>query len=516
MPLIIATSVNSEGDGYLLFGSDSIRVDAGVSISSSAATGINSWEGAHSITVYGQIHGEDDGIKLLGMAEPGKIFLGASAVVTAGGLGLYTHSNGVVIDGQNTTLYNAGYVQGANAAVWAYVRDGGTTQITNTGTMKGENYGIYGPFGLGEMKLENRGSISGAIAVYGISGVDNIMNYGTITGDFNLREGDDRVETRGVLRGIVDLGIGNDYYYDRAVAGTNDDSVLGGDGNDTLLGGYGNDTLRGGADHDHLDGGNGNDLLFGGDGNDLLLAYLGNDTLYGGAGNDTIDDSLTATLSGTMLADGGEGNDLVTTGRGNDTVYGGSGEDTIFTDAGNDRIDGGAGADHLRAGEGNDFVQELDPASGNDTILAGGGNDTVMAGTGDDLLRGEGGNDLLNGGAGNDTLAGGGGADTLTGGAGADRFVFTALSEKGDRITDFSASEDRIEVAAAAFGYAGQSGRVSIADLAQDTAKDASDHWVYRSANHTLYFDADGSGSGKAVAFISFDGGMDGWNLWLV
>lgn len=516
MPLIIATSVNSEGDGYLLFGDDSIRVDAGLSISSSAATGINSWVGAHSITVYGQVHGEDDGIKLLGMAEPGQIYLGASAVVTAGGLGLYTHSNGVVIDGLNTTLYNAGYVEGANAAVWAYVRDGGTTQITNTGTMKGQNYGIYGPFGLGVMQLENRGSISGAIAVYGISGVDAITNYGTITGTLHLREGDDRVETRGAILGQVDLGIGNDYYYDRAIDGTNSDSVLGAEGNDTLLGGYGNDTLDGGADNDRLDGGNGNDLLFGGEGDDLLLAYLGNDSLYGGAGNDTIDDSLTAVLSGTMLADGGAGDDLITTGRGADIVAGGTGADTIFSDAGNDSIDGGAGADHIRSGEGHDLVQELDSLSGNDTILAGGGNDTVLAGAGDDLIQGEGGTDRLTGGAGNDTLLGGAGADTLTGGAGADHYVFTNPSERGDRITDFVSAEDRIEVAAAAFGYTGQSGQVSSADLALNTAKDASDHWIYRTADQTLYFDADGSGSGKAVALVSFTGGVDGWNLWLI
>lgn len=515
MPLIIASSVNSEGDGYLLFDDDSIQVDAGISISSSAATGINSWEGSHSVTVNGTVHGEDDGIKLLGMDDPGRIVIGASGVVTAGGLGLYTHSNGVVIDGKNTSLTNAGYVQGANAAVWAYVKDGGTTRITNTGTMKGEHYGIYGPFGLGVMKLENRGSISGAVAIYGISGVDNIMNYGTITGDFNLREGDDRVETRGAIRGVVDLGIGNDYYYDRAVAGTNNDSVFGGEGNDTILGGYGNDTLYGGADQDRLDGGNGNDLLFGGDGDDLLLGYLGNDSLYGGAGNDTIDDSLTAVLSGNMLADGGEGDDLITTGRGHDTVYGGRGADTIFTDAGNDRIDGGAGADSIRAGEGHDFIQELDAASGNDTILAGGGNDTVHAGTGDDLVRGEGGADRLYGGAGDDTLIGGAGRDTLTGGEGADRFVFNALSEKHDLITDFVSAEDRIEVNAAAFGYAGHTGRVASADLAYETAKDATDHWIYRSVSHTLYFDADGSGHGKAVAIVTFENGMDGWNLWL-
>jgi serralysin len=68
------------------------------------------------------------------------------------------------------------------------------------------------------------------------------------------------------------------------------------------------------------------------------------------------------------------------------------------------------------------------------------------------------GNDILTGGASNDALTGGYGKDILTGGLGADRFIFKSLADRGDRITDFNASQgDKIDVSALldAHGYKG-------------------------------------------------------------
>ena len=514
MTLITATNVNNEGDGYLLFGNDSIRVDAGVSVISTGASGIACWEGAHTFRIYGTLHGEDDGLKMLGTAETCNVYIGSSALITSGGLGLYTHSNGVVLDGLNTTMYNAGHIDAANAAIWAMIRDGGTTSITNIGVMEGVHYGIYAPFGFGTMKFINRGTLSGEVGILGAPGADIIDNSGTIIGRLDLREGNDVVSTRGRLDGSVSMGAGDDSYTDRGIAGLNNDLVSGDAGNDSLNGGTGNDTLLGGDDADRLDGGTGNDSLEGNDGDDLLLSGGGDDTLVGGAGNDRLDDALTGGRSGTLLSHGGDGADTLGGGRGADTLHGDAGDDQLLGDAGNDWLDGGAGNDTVLAGEGHDTVQSS--GGGDDSILGGGGNDLLQAGDGADTVLGEGGNDVIQGGSGADLLTGGLGYDTLTGGAGADTFILSSQRDRGDTITDFTAAEDRIVLSATAFGYdsalSGQ--QVSAADCAMGAAQDASDHFIYNSATNTLYFDADGSGSGRAVALVTFETGMDGWNLW--
>ncbi len=72
--------------------------------------------------------------------------------------------------------------------------------------------------------------------------------------------------------------------------------------------------------------------------------------------------------------------------------------------------------------------------------------ENATGGAGDDILRGNQAANLLKGGAGADTLTGGLGADTLTLGAGTDTVADTAAGLDGDRITDFSLTEDRIVV----------------------------------------------------------------------
>ena len=71
-----------------------------------------------------------------------------------------------------------------------------------------------------------------------------------------------------------------------------------------------------------------------------------------------------------------------------------------------------------------------------------------------DLLEGSGDAEVLNGGAGNDVLQGGGGLDVLIGGQGADVFRFPSLEDSfrtstgafSERILDFNASQDRIDL----------------------------------------------------------------------
>ena len=79
------------------------------------------------------------------------------------------------------------------------------------------------------------------------------------------------------------------------------------------------------------------------------------------------------------------------------------------------------------------------------TRIAGSEGSALTGGNLDDILVGGAGSDTLSGGGGDDLLVDGAGSDILTGGAGADVFVFE-LDGATDRITDFDASRDRIDL----------------------------------------------------------------------
>ena len=87
---------------------------------------------------------------------------------------------------------------------------------------------------------------------------------------------------------------------------------------------------------------------------------------------------------------------------------------------------------------------------GDDKLDGRGGNDVLNGGRGSDSLKGGPGNDRLSGGPGGDQLDGGTGDDVLTGGAGSDVFEFNgnpgAAAQGDDRITDFMAGKDQIEI----------------------------------------------------------------------
>ncbi|WP_277877969.1 CAP domain-containing protein [Tolypothrix sp. FACHB-123] len=87
----------------------------------------------------------------------------------------------------------------------------------------------------------------------------------------------------------------------------------------------------------------------------------------------------------------------------------------------------------------------------------GDGNDVLTGDSGNNVLWGRKGNDTLNGGGGSDRLIGGIGIDKLTGGTGKDTFVYKSLQDKGDTITDFSSSQDKIDLRQIMAGSAYQS-----------------------------------------------------------
>lgn len=213
---------------------------------------------------------------------------------------------------------------------------------------------------------------------------------------------------------------------DTLIGGNDDDSVDGGGGDDRITTSSGRDTIDGGLGNDTIDGGDDDDSITGGDGDDEVIGNTGRDSLKGGAGNDTVN--------------GGDDDDEIFSGNddfGNDSVGGDSGNDTVGGGRGNDTVFGGDGNDIIFGGRG-------DGVDNNDIVDGGDGNDSVFGGSGDDTV---------NGGAGDDELWGGSGDDDLTGGAGADTFVF-GQDSGNDTITDFNATEDRLDLRFAATDFA--------------------------------------------------------------
>ncbi len=127
----------------------------------------------------------------------------------------------------------------------------------------------------------------------------------------------------------------------------------------------------------------------------------------------------------------------------------------------------------------------------------------------DEKFFGMAGNDTLQGGAGDDYLSRGEGRDRLTGGAGADQFVFDVALNRGsnlDSVTDFVSGQDQITLDHGIFARFSAGQRVTDHFSITGRALDRDDYPVYSPVNKTLYYDADGSGRGAAVAFAVLTG----------
>ncbi|MBN4004112.1 FG-GAP-like repeat-containing protein [Nostoc sp. LPT] len=281
------------------------------------------------------------------------------------------------------------------------------------------------------------------------------------------------------------------------------DNIVGSNGNDTLVGNDGNDTLNGGTGDDNLSANSskGNDLVDGGDGNDSLSAFgyyddyrgqfslsaiSGNNTLNGGAGDDNL---VTNYSSGNNLLSGGNGNDSLNAS-GSASLYSFYG---VYTVSGNNTLNGGAGDDQLI----------VDYSSGANLLLGGDGNDSLSASNAS-------GNNTLYGGNGNDILTGGNGNDSLTGGFGTDTFVFNSYNEGVDRLYDFNASNELIQISATGFGGGLSKGSLFANQFTLGTSATTSNQrFIYDNITGGLYFDQDGSAAGfTQVKFAQLSTGL--------
>ena len=124
----------------------------------------------------------------------------------------------------------------------------------------------------------------------------------------------------------------------------------------------------------------------------------------------------------------------------------------------------------------------------------------------DNLIVGNAVANTLNGAAGNDILEGKQGADILTGGAGEDVFRFnTPLVKNIDKITDFNAAADQIELDNSVFTAFGEGALASSAfqSGATSLATGAGARVIFNTATGALLYDADGIGGVAAVQFAT-------------
>lgn len=274
---------------------------------------------------------------------------------------------------------------------------------------------------------------------------------------------------------------------DRLAGNGANNELVGMTGNDRLFGAAGADSLYGGFGDDSISGGDGNDTIFGADDADNLSGDAGADLIFGGLGSDD--------------AHGGDGNDNINGEDGDDArLAGDGGSDRVSGGLGNDRIDGGDGDDILLKGE--EGTDSIHGGLGNDTLDGGADKDTLYGDDNDDRVLGGNGNDRLLGGAGNDRLIGGTGNDVLLGGSGLDVFVFRNRTEGNDRIDDWVAADDQIEIDASAFGGGLAAGPLAPNQLvvgAAPVANQAFGQFLYDTVTGRLSWDADGTGAGAMI-----------------
>jgi Ca2+-binding RTX toxin-like protein len=133
----------------------------------------------------------------------------------------------------------------------------------------------------------------------------------------------------------------------------------------------------------------------------------------------------------------------------------------------------------------------------------------------DNTLYGFKGNDIIIGSNGDDLIVGGLGKDTLTGGYGSNSFYFDKNlgSSNVDTITDFVSGigGDWLYLDKNIFKKLPSTSDSFNGNLADNLvigtkALDANDYLIFNPTTHTLSYDADGSGAGKAVAFVVLTG----------
>jgi Ca2+-binding RTX toxin-like protein len=413
--------------------------------------------------------------RLTGLAATGQTLTGNSlANILTGGAG--------------ADVLNGG--SGSDTAAWSWSEAGVAVDLQNailSGDAAGDTL----------ISIENLTGGSGADTLSGTSAA-NVLDGGGGADLLTGRGGNDVYYVDNVGDSVVELaGQGSDEIRTTLAALTLADNVetlryvgsgnFDGSGNglgNILYGGAGNDTLHGGAGVDTLIGGDGADALYGGEDGDVLEGRAGADYMEGGAGSDV----YTVDNAGDVVHENAD--------EGIEQVYSTLVAYTLTANVEN--LQGNANiGQHL---VGNDLAN---------VILGGYNQDTIEGGSGNDELRGQYGNDVLIGGAGDDLLVGGDGIDELTGGAGADTFRYGGWDSgtlgTADRITDFVAGEDRIDLAGVDAGF-WTPGQQHFAFIGSTAFSNTAGELRYSFDGTDTYVQADWDGDGAADIEIVLTG----------
>jgi Ca2+-binding RTX toxin-like protein len=286
-----------------------------------------------------------------------------------------------------------------------------------------------------------------------------------------------------------------------------------------------------------MNGGSGQDAMTGETGDDLYVVDNAKDKVIEAAnsGIDTVNTFITHTLATEVENIALQGTGKIN-GTGNsldNKLTGNSGSNILDGAGGNDAMAGGTGDDTYIVSETGDTVTEA-ASAGIDTVntsfnqtlgenlenialqgienLNGTGNsldNTITGNSGNNWLNGGLGNDKIDGAGGNDLLLGGGGNDILVGGTGADSFLFNALSEKADTISDLVSGIDKISIKKTGFSNSLAIGILPSDQLVLGSQPlDSNDYFIYNivDTNGLLFFDPDGSGVSAQIQLATLTG----------
>jgi Ca2+-binding RTX toxin-like protein len=390
----------------------------------------------------------------------------------------------------------------------------------------------------------------------GIAGRNELFNVPNATVPYNINalDGHDLIGGYNAAD-ILFGGLGRDFMFGRAgndaiygdqswndettnanaLLAATADLILGEGGSDTIFAGGGNNFVNGGAGDDYIIGGSGNELLQGGSGNDSVYGAAGNDTLVGGTLSSADNAAFLNNNIGTVttnfdglndsaqdldsMASGSAAVDLALTGTGNDYLDGGLGDDRLYGGDGADTMIGGFGNDSYTVDNASDLVIERE-AEGVDEVYLDitlslhsyienvtltNSTEGVLGNALANRINGNASANYLAGAEGNDTITGGLGADRLIGGSGADTYVYNAVNEGGDRVLDFSSSDDTFHFNASAFGGlpTGQPDGSRFSSSNGDTAPNSSVRFFYEEDTRVLRYDADGIDSAFMPVIIA-------------
>jgi Ca2+-binding RTX toxin-like protein len=320
MATFILESEIGEGFGGVLVnlggGFDAAKVGARVTIVSTEPGGsaISGTGQGHLVTVAGSVSAPEGNGILLGddLAAAGNRLVITKTGVVGGGFNGYVF--GARVYGSGTVLENAGKLSGFIGFGFG-VQAGGATRIENDGMIFGEG-AVIRMEGTGVSRLINSGFIEGLTASY----------FGSFLGETVVAR--DIIINSGIMRGMIDMGAGNDLY-----DGSKGGRVIG-----NIVGGVGDDRYLMGARAEVLLGGTGADMA------DYSKAKAGVKLALDGAFANT----------GWAAGDTYDSIEQVRGSKFNDTIRGSAGPETLMGGAGNDRIIAGSGFNHLYGGAGQD------------------------------------------------------------------------------------------------------------------------------------------------------------------